>query len=185
MLHARNKIKRSIIRNSLIACFLLPSLLAGCNDTRPRIYNKSKALIILKNAEGTFYDLRDGGSIQLSYKLIADYPASSVLTEISTQLEGAGWHPLKEDFLNPGQPSSHVRGWSNFEDASRAPTKIGYSWMGSWEDKYRNIVTYIFIYQYPKNKKRNLSVLQIHEIYEPASLVDLTKQEIKKHEVKP
>ena len=120
----------------------------------PQIENHSKAFITLKNAEGTFYDIRDGGSIQYSYRLKADYPASSVLKEISSQLEAGGWQPLKEDILNPGQPSSHVKGWSNYEDASRPPTKIRYQWMGSWEDKYGNIVTYIFLYQYPKSEKK-------------------------------
>jgi hypothetical protein len=175
--------KSLISIKSLIACFVLLSLLVGCKNSQPKIYNHSKAFIILKNAEETFYDLRDGGSIQLSYKLKEDYPASSVLKEISTQLSAAGWQPLKEDFLNPGQPSSHVKGWSNFEDASRSPTKIRYSWMGSWEDKYGNIVTYILIYEFPKNKKKNLSDLQIHEIYEPASLVALIKQELKKQKL--
>ncbi len=177
--------KRSITRNSLIACFVLLFLVVGCKDTRPKIYNHSNAFIILKNAEGTFYDLRDEGSIQLSYELKEDYPASSVLKQISTQLEGAGWQPLKEDYLNPGLPSSHVKGWSDFEDATRPPTTIKvYQWMGAWEDKYGNIVTYIFRYEYPKNKKKKLSNLQIHEIYEPASLVTLIKQELKKQNIK-
>ena len=185
MLHARNKMKRSIIANSLIGCFILLSLLVGCKDRcSPRIYNHSNAFVVLRNIEDPFYDLRDGGSIQLSYKLKEDYPASSVLKQISTQLEGTGWQPLKEDYLNPGQSSSHVKGWSEFEDALRPPSKIVHQWVGDWEDKYGNIVTYIFRYEYPKNKK-NLSVLQIHEIYEPASLVNLIKQEIKKQEIKP
>jgi hypothetical protein len=158
-LHAINEMKRSRIKNSLIACFVLTSLLMGCK-ARPQIYNHSKAFIILKNAEGTFCDLRDEGAIQLSYKLKKDYPASSVLKEISTQLEGAGWQPLKKDYLNPGLPSSYVKGWSDFEDATRPPTTIKvYQWKGSWQDKYGNIVTYIFIYEYPKNKKKKLSYL--------------------------
>jgi len=163
--------KRRIITNSLIICFVLFSLLAGCK-ARPQIYNHSQAFIILNKAEGIFCDFRDGGAIQLSYKLKEDYPALSVLKEISNHLEGAGWRPLKENYLNPGLPSSHVKGWSDFEEATR--------WMGAWEDKYGNIVTYIFSYEYPKNKKKNLSSLQISAIYEPASLVALIKQELKK-----
>jgi hypothetical protein len=166
--------------NSFIASMLLLSLLASCKDDRPAIYNHSKAFIVLKNAGGTFYDLRDDGSIQLSYKIKENYPASSALSEISTQLKATGWQPVKEDILNPGLPSSHVKGWSDFENASRQPTTIDHQWMGSWEDKYGNIVTYIFLYQYPKTEKKNLSNLQIHAIYEPASLVALIKQELKK-----
>jgi hypothetical protein len=95
-------------------------------------------------------------------------------------LEANGWKPLKEDYLNPGLPSSQVNGWSDFEDASRQPPKIIHQWIGDWEDKYGNIIRYAFIYQYPKNKDKNLSVLQIHEIYTPASLVNLIKEELKK-----
>ena len=51
--------------------------------------------------------------------------------------------------------------------------------MGDWEDKYGNIVRYVFRYEYPKNKDKNLSILQIHEIYSPASLVKLRKERLK------
>ena len=176
--------KRPIITNSLIAYLVVLSLLAGCEDNRPRIENHLKAFIMFKNAEGTFYDLRDEGAIQFSYRLKEGYPATSVLTQISTQLEGAGWQPLKEDFLNPGLPSSHVKGWSYFEDASSPPTKVVYQWMGGWEDKHGNIVTYILRYEYPKNEKKDLSHLQIYEIYKPASLVDLIKQRLQREKVK-
>jgi hypothetical protein len=176
---------KSIIANILIVSFVLLTLLTGCKDTRPKIYNHSKAFVILGNAEDTFYDLQDGGSIQLSYKIKENYPATSAIKQISGQMEANGWKLLKEDYLNPGLPSSQVKGWSDFEDASRPPTRIVHQWMGDWEDKYGNIVRYAFIYQYPKNKDKNLSVLQIHEIYTPASLVNLIKQEIEKQEIKP
>ncbi len=180
MLHAKYMKTILIKTNSLIGCLLLLALLAGCRETEPKIENHSKAFVTLKDVEGIFYDIRDGGSIQYSYKMKADYPATSVITEISNQLKTAGWQPLKEDYLNPGLPSSHVRGWTYFEDASRPPTRKVHQWMGSWEDKYGNIVTYICKYEYPKNEKKNLSDLQIHQIYEPASLVALIKRELQK-----
>ena len=180
MLHVGTKMKRWIITNSLFACFVVLSLLSGCKDTRPKIYNYSNAFVILENAEHTFYDLRDGGSIQLSYKIKENYPATSAIKQIASQMKANGWESLKEDYLNPGLPSSQVKGWIDFEDTSRLPTKIVHQWMGDWQDKHANIVRYAFIYQYPKNKDKNLSVLQIHEIYTPASLVNLIKQELTK-----
>jgi hypothetical protein len=181
MLYGGSKMRKPVITNSLIGCLIFMCLFAACKDKEaPKIYNHSSALIILNNAEKPFYDIRDGGSIQLSYKIKEEYPATSVIKQLSAQLEANGWKLLKEDYLNPGLPSSHVKGWSDFEDATRPPTKIVHSWMGDWEDKYGNIVRYVFIYEYPKNKDKNLSVLQIHEIYTPASLVTLIKEELKK-----
>ena len=134
---------------SIIACLLVVSLLIGCKDEQPKFYDHSNAFVILKNAEDTFYDLRDGGSIQLSYKIKENYPATSVINQFSSQMEANGCKILKEDCLNPGLPSSHVKGWSDFEDASHTPIKIVHQWMGDWEDKYGNIVRHAFIYQYP------------------------------------
>jgi len=171
---------RKVTTNSLISCFIFVCLFAGCNDKQsPIIYNHTNALIVLSNAEPPFYDIRDGGSIQLSYKTKEEYPATSVIKQLSAQLEANGWKPLKEDYLNPGLPSSHVNGWSDFEDHSCPPIEIVHQWMGDWEDKYGNIVRYVFRYEYPKNKDKNLSILQIHEIYSPASLIKLRKERLK------
>jgi len=172
--------ERRIITINLIVCSALLFLLNGCEDTGPKIYNESKAFVILENAKEISCTLRDDGSILLSYKLKENYPASSFLKAVSTQLESAGWHALKEDFLNPNQLSSHVEGWQNFINPLKEPVNIGYSWIGSWEDKHENIITYILIYQYPKNKKENLSVLLINEIYVPATEVRLFREKAKR-----
>jgi hypothetical protein len=68
-LHARNKMTKSLIANSLIGCFIFIFLLVGCMDKRsPKIYNHSNAFIVLQNAEDTFYDLRDGAQSSLAIK---------------------------------------------------------------------------------------------------------------------
>jgi hypothetical protein len=166
-LHAINEMKRSRIKNSLIACFVLTSLLMGCK-ARPQIYNHSKAFIILKNAEGTFCDLRDGGAIQLSYKLKKDYPASSVLKEISTQLEGAGWQPLKKDYLNPGLPSSYVKGWSDFEDATRPPTTIKvYQWRAVGKTNTGTLLPIFSYMNIPRIRKRSCHICKFTKYTNP------------------
>jgi hypothetical protein len=169
---------KPIIKNKLIVYFVLLISFMGCTK-QPQIYNYLKPLIILDNATFITYNLVDGGSIQLSYKLKQDYPALSALSDIKTQLEATGWSPLKEDYLNLGQPPSHVTGWNDFEDTtSKQGTFIVHQWLGSWEDKNGNIVTYQFRYAYPKNDKKNLSDLQIYAIYDPASLAALNKKDI-------
>jgi hypothetical protein len=49
--------------------------------------------------------------------------------------------------------------------------------MGDWKDQYGNMASYIFVYEYPKDEEENLSVLQIHELYIPESLVRLAEKE--------
>jgi hypothetical protein len=170
--------KTNIISNSIIFLIFI-GLIAGCKDKqKPKIYNHSNAMIILDNAEESFYVLNDGGSIQLSYQMREDYPAHRVIKEISDTLETAGWKPLKEDHLNPGLFLSNVEGWSDFEDASRTLIKTVHQWMGDWEDKDGNIVRYVFRYTYSKNKDKNLSLLQIHAIYTPSSLVKFIQAEL-------
>jgi hypothetical protein len=63
---------------------------------------------------------------------------------------------------------------------SHPPTKTVHQWMGDWEDKYGNVIRYVFRYTYPKSEKKNLSNLQIHAIYTPASLVNMIKTELNK-----
>lgn len=164
---------------AFIICLVAIGIIAGCKDNQePKVYNHSKAMIVLENAEEPFYVLNDGGSIQLTYKIREDYPAESVIKEITDKLKVAEWQPRNEDYLNPGHFMSHFEGWSEFEDAVRPPTKAVHQWMGDWEDKYGNIVRYVFRYAYPKSDKKDLSNLQIHAIYTPASLVDVIKTEL-------
>ena len=82
----------SNIISTSIVFFVFIGIVAGCKDKqKPLIYNHSNSLIVLENADDTFYDIQDGGSIQLNYKLNEDYPAKHVITAISEKLNAAGW----------------------------------------------------------------------------------------------
>ncbi len=105
------------------------------------------------------------GTDQLSYHIDAKYPALDVIVNIKAQLAELGWIPLEESFLNPGIPTSHVRGWSNFEDATGERLRVVYSWWGDWTNDRGEIVTYVLRYDYPKNEQPVLGTLDVTAIF--------------------
>jgi hypothetical protein len=98
------------------------------------------------------------GTDQLSYQIEVEYPAVSIVSCISTQLAEKGWRPLKEDYWNPGLPSSHVRGWTQFVDASVHPEATVDQWAAQWENAAGNLVWYSMRYVYPPGDRRRLAV---------------------------
>jgi hypothetical protein len=59
----------------------------------------SGSLIILKSASNVkYYKIR--GTDQVSYKIIAQYPAKYEISELNNRLSRKGWKPLKNDWLN-------------------------------------------------------------------------------------
>jgi len=168
----KNKVAEMRILSSLIIFLIVTIYVVGCeNNQELRSYKHSDALIELENADNIFYDPRDDGSIQLSYQIKENYPAKQAIKIISTKLASGGWVPLKEDFLNPGLISSHVGGWTKFEDSSDKPTRIIHQWMGDWKNQGGNIVRYAFIYEDPEMERENLSLLQLNIIYIPSEIL--------------
>ena len=102
------------------------------------------ALIVLPNA----IDVRDTNENEgtVVYRLNEEYPALPVIQTIQSRLERSGWHPLREDFLNPGLPSSLVRGWTSHEDRTQGRAAQVYQWMAQWEDDSKRIVWYDLTY---------------------------------------
>jgi hypothetical protein len=139
-----------------------------CQDVG-NIENRPKSLIILPSAFDVKYASFEGKP-QLIYSLYADYPAEPALRTISDKLRAAGWKPLKSDFLNPSIPSSHVRGWQQFEDATTKPRTTVYSWMAQWENPQHDIVSYTLEYRYSVDAKADLDTLRVLAIFIPASV---------------
>jgi hypothetical protein len=132
-------------------------------DDRPR------SLILLSSAFDVRY-VSFQGRPQLSYTVHIDYPAERALKAISNKLRATGWTPLKADFWNPSIPSSHVRGWQQFEDATTKPETIVSSWMGQWENPRHDIVSYSLEYRYPADAKPDLDRLRVIAVFIPASI---------------
>ena len=105
------------------------------------------------------------GTDQLYYRLTAQYPAQEIIDKIKAKLYEKGWIPLKDSFLNPGIPTSHVSGWGSFEDATGERLQVVHSWSGDWANDRGEIVTYMLRYAYPKNQQPDLESLEVTAIY--------------------
>jgi hypothetical protein len=129
----------------------------------------SDALIVLKGAKGLFYS-RFHGTDQLFYKINATYPANQEINGLYEKLEAKGWRPLKEDYLNPGLPSSHVRGWTDFIDGTKKPERQVHQWLAQWESMNKDILWCTLRYSYPEGKNADLDNLEVSLIFIPAKL---------------
>lgn len=151
---------------------LLLILTAGiacwCQSTQ-QIEDHPNSLIVVPSAFDVQFVTFEGRP-QLTYRLHVEYPAHTALKTISDRLRAAGWKPLKSDFLNPSVPSSHVRGWQQFEDATTNPTTTVHSWMAQWENPQHDIVSYRLEYRYLVDAKPDLNTLRVLAVFIPAPI---------------
>jgi len=130
----------------------------GCNrGSGSDAEHRYKALVVCPGATDILRKKWENTD-QVSYRIVVSYPAESVLSCISNKLSQTGWEPLKEDYWNPGFPSSHVRGWTQFADASVQPQSSVDQWLGQWKDGVGSIVWYSLQYRYPPGDRNHLTV---------------------------
>ncbi len=131
--------------------------------------HREDSLLVAPFATHVHYGVFNGQD-QLTYTVQESYPATDVLAFISAKLKERGWKPLQDDFLNPKTPSSHVRGWTEFDDAALTPEQRVSQWMAQWENDKHEVVSYTLQYRYPaketdqepEHHMRTLHVLAIH-----------------------
>jgi hypothetical protein len=154
-------------------------LLLGCNASQDA-KNYSDSLIVVSGAQNIRY-AKFNGTDQLLYEIKIQYPANAVLEELRKQLEIKGWSPLSEDYLNPGLPSSHIRGWSDFIDATKSPERKVHQWLAQWEDKKGDILWCTLRYSYPCKGTPNLKDLTVSEVFIPAAIAREAKEATEKY----
>src|ERR1700680_2853409 len=93
--------------------------------------NHPKSLVALPFASNVNYRSVHG-TTQLTYRVKVAYPAEDALNMISEHLRQEGWKQLKQDLWNPSIPSSHVRGWQQFEDDTTKPQTTVNKWQAQW-----------------------------------------------------
>jgi hypothetical protein len=131
---------------------LLLLTVAGC---QPSGYSKIPTsdlpdfLRPLPGATNVLATRQDDSSTWVHYSLEEPYPANEALRSISMGLERAGWRPLPNDFLNPTIPSSHVRGWTDFDDSTISPPARVHQWLAQWRNARGDIVWYALRYHSP------------------------------------
>jgi hypothetical protein len=110
----------------IVFCILVLTL--SCREqNRQSASNYSDSLIVLKGASNVHYH-KVYGQDQISYKIFNKHPAKDTISELNTRLESKGWKPLKENWLNPGVPTSHIRGWGSYIDGTTNPELKVHSW---------------------------------------------------------
>lgn len=146
----------------LASVFLLFGLTA-CQRQAPHY---SEALMVYPGANQVRWT-KLHGTDQLVYQVKVDYPADSVISWISDQLKAKGWQARDGDYWNPGLPTSQVRGWTHFDDATVQPFATVDGWLGQWENGSGDIAEYVLRYQYPPGDRYTLNV---YAIFTPASM---------------
>jgi len=130
-----------------------------------------KELVPLKGASKVRCDKGWGDSLHVAYSVNEKYPAQDVVSQISDRMKKLGWEPLKEDWLNPGIPSSHVGGWTEYIDATVKPERRVHAWKAQWKNGAGDVVDYNFQYSYPRNAKADLQSLWVNGSWFPRSAV--------------
>jgi hypothetical protein len=148
---------RRMSRLALATAFLFSGLNGCTRGTHQDTPRHAEALIVCPGAKQTNW-VKFEATDQLSYQIEVEYPASSIVSYISAQLKEKGWRPLQEDYWNPGLPSSHVRGWTQFVDATVHPEATVDAWVAQWENETGDLVWYYLAYRYPPGDRHTLAV---------------------------
>ena len=155
--------------------------LFGCHRAQSVESGKPAAaeLLILAGVTDVKQQSNQGvGSV--SYEMQAPFPAAAQIAEILTHMSGLGWVPLKEDSLNPGIPTSIVRGWTSFIDASKPKRVRRWGWSGEWRSKRGDITSYRFAYEAPETATEPLSHVRVSGSLVPAEIERRIEDELKR-----
>jgi tetratricopeptide (TPR) repeat protein len=127
---------------------------------------RERHFIVPANAEHVKYFRGESGSILAAYRAHEPYPAKQMLDQIQQGMSKLGWKELKEDWMNPGRPSSLVTGWSDaFAEGTGVPPNFYWQWSADWTDKQGALVTYAFRYGPLKNRNGTRDSLSVSWIW--------------------
>lgn len=163
----------------VVAASLLILLLTGCGPSAEQQVRRNRAFYLAPGAHRFWFSSRKGLT-QVSYLAPEPYPAGRFLRNLKLRLTKAGWKPLNEDFLNPGIPSSNVRGWTDFRDATRKPEEEVRQWAADWE-RNGEIVTYFLHYRWPEGSEQQLGEMIVSACHRSHDQAQRTKKFIKEH----
>ncbi len=161
---------------SRLIFLFLPVILFSCqakSSQNPKDYSES--LIVLPGASSISYE-KVKNTDQVWYTLKVEYPAAEVINDLQKKINDKGWSSLKEDYLNPGIPTSAMRGWTKFDDVSKQPNTVVHSWNSDWQNKRGDILRYHLNYRYPINTQPDMTSLTVVAIYVPADVAKAIRQ---------
>jgi hypothetical protein len=92
----------------------------------------------------TFPKAESGRAVR--FNLNTPYPATEYLQQVRDRLTATGWQPLERHWLETKYESSHVRGWTYFQNTA---VRGVHQWLASWQNKPGDVVTYQLEYASP------------------------------------
>jgi hypothetical protein len=165
-------------------CAGLLLVVAACHEVNENVEQRPPELVVYDGATAVRGTAERDGRYTLTYRVDALFPAAPVVDRIRSLFPGDRWQPLAQDWLNPGNPSGHSRGWSEFIDATKTPKTDVHAWSAEWKDTAGNIVMYSLRYdsvvssasltrETPDN-----SDLEVTVIFIPAAVVSAMRKEL-------
>jgi hypothetical protein len=103
-------------------------------------------LVVPPGATDVRPETKPDGQMAITYRVREEFAADALLGRIRAALPSPEWQPLPNDWLNPGLLSSHKRGWTDFDDATRTPPTHVHQWLAQWQDSQGNVVWYALRY---------------------------------------
>jgi len=109
-------------------------------------------------ATGVEYHTVNGGE-QVHFGYSERFPADNLIKILNREFVSLGWTPREKSYLNPDLPTSHVRGWSQFQDATGDELMVVHQWLGEWQNSSGAVVTYVLRYSFPEHGDPDLQNL--------------------------
>ena len=158
---------RRFLAPILTVVCLCTALIGQSQQSESENSRAESPFVIVPSAKNIVRHELAGRRQQVSYDVDAEYPAQSIIDRIKRDLKTRGWTPMTQDYFNPGQPNSIVRGWEYYEDHATQPNTSVRYWQADWR-RQREIVTYRLEYRCPENEcastrdLRDLQVIAVH-----------------------
>jgi hypothetical protein len=109
--------------------------------------------------------------VEVAYSVATPYPAGRFICELENAVAHDRWHGLREDFMNPGLPTSLIRGWNDIVNGLKKPETHVHGWSSEWLNDEGELLSYWLRYEYPEGAKPALGTLQVQAVRWPAKVV--------------
>lgn len=129
---------------SAVAVLLAVSACACRQTPQPSVLPEQ--IVIFPGATAVRPESHRDGTVGVTYEIDMAFPAAPLLERLRAVFPADTWRALPNDWLNPGLPSSHTRGWGNFQDGTNTPTTEVHQWMAQWQDLHGDVVLYVLRY---------------------------------------
>ena len=158
---------------------LLAALAASSAETR-----ESAALVAPPKARELVRQ-KEHGMDTVQYRVTEPYPADATLSFIRSAVEARGWRTLKEDFLNPGLPSSHVKGWGTVIDGTVTPNQTRHSWHAQWTNRHGDMLLYHLDYHCALEDRLHSDEVVVSAAFLPKAVYEGAKAESRRQLAPP